>query len=93
MANHPHSKISASTCERWWNCPGSVREVAKCPPQPESVYAKEGTAAHKLAELCLLEGHGPFHMAGTELEGVNVTNDMCEAVNVYLDVKIGRAHV
>ena len=19
MANHPHSKISASTCERWWN--------------------------------------------------------------------------
>ena len=86
MANSLHSKISASTCERWWNCPGSVREAAKCPPQPESAYAKDGTCAHKLAELCLKEGHGPFHMAGQELEGVCVTNDMCEAVKVYLDV-------
>lgn len=82
----PHSRISASTTERWWNCPGSVQEVAKCPVQPQSEYAKEGTAAHKLAEMCLVKEDNPFMYVGDKVEGVVVTEEMAEAVMAYLDV-------
>jgi hypothetical protein len=85
---HPHSKIGASQCERWWNCPGSVREIAKCPPQPDSEYAKDGTAAHKLAETCLKENADPFLYIGVTLAGTEkvISEEMAEAVQEYLNV-------
>ena len=82
----PHSQIGASSAERWFNCPGSVREVAKCPPAPESIYAKEGSCAHKLAEMCLKGEATPFAMAGHDIGDVTVLNEMSEAVQMYLDV-------
>jgi len=82
----PHSKIGASTCERWWNCPGSVAACAVLPPQPESPYAKEGTAAHELGERCLLENKDAVELVGQTAEnGVEFTFEMAEAVQVYLD--------
>ena len=81
----PHSRVSASSCERWWNCPGSVQEAAKY-PQITSEYAREGTAAHKLAEMCLDGVLTPFEAIGTEVCGVTITEAMAEAVHVYLDV-------
>ena len=86
MPPDTHSRISASTTERWWHCPGSVREVLKCPPQPPSVYAKEGTAAHFMAESCLRTGKAPFEFVGEEYDGVRLNEEMAEAVQVYLDV-------
>jgi len=80
-----HSKISASACERWWNCPGSVREVALCPVPPASEYALEGTAAHKLAEI-LLTANCKDPVYPDEINGVPVTDEMLEAVQLYLDV-------
>lgn len=42
-----HSKIvGGSTAKRVISCPGSVKLVAKMPPQPESKYAAEGTLLH-----------------------------------------------
>lgn len=46
-----HAKLSPSASERWLSCPASIRMEALVPPQTESVYAAEGTAAHALAEL------------------------------------------
>ena len=86
MAEKSHSQIGASSAERWFNCPGSVREVAKCPPQPESEYAKEGIAAHRLAEMCLRSGNGPHEHCGVPIWGIMVTPEMAEAVQLYLDV-------
>ncbi|MBW1672053.1 MAG: DUF2800 domain-containing protein [Deltaproteobacteria bacterium] len=40
-----HSILGASSCERWWNCPGSVEAVKKYKNE-ESKYAAEGTVAH-----------------------------------------------
>lgn len=84
-----HSKIGASSCERWWNCPGSVAKVASLPPQPDSLYALEGTAAHALAEYCLETNDDAINCIGLaipKIEGFSVTEEMAEAVQVYLDV-------
>lgn len=43
-----HSKIGASSMERWSKCPGSVA-LSKDIPSGTSVYAEEGTLAHELA--------------------------------------------
>jgi hypothetical protein len=47
-----HAKLSPSAAKRWMNCPGSVR-LSECIEAPSSDYAKEGTAAHFVAEQCL----------------------------------------
>lgn len=48
-----HSVLSASSCERWWNCPGSV-EAVKNIPNPPNIYMATGTVAHSIAEKALL---------------------------------------
>lgn len=50
-----HAKLSPSAASRWINCPGSVALCATLPTPPSAYYADEGTAAHALAEKCILE--------------------------------------
>lgn len=83
-----HSKIGASSASRWMKCPGSVR-LCESTTRRSSEYADEGTAAHALAELCLRKAAGVSAlfadaMLGQIIEGQPVTQDMIEAVNVYL---------
>lgn len=49
-----HAKLSPSAASRWMNCPGSVALCATV-PRKSSSFADEGTAAHGLAERCLIE--------------------------------------
>mgnify|MGYP002361616799 CR=1 FL=1 len=49
-----HAKLSASSSERWLNCPGSIALIDKAPPPRESKYALEGTTAHECMEKMLL---------------------------------------
>jgi len=57
----------------------------------ESEYAKEGTVAHKVAEQCLapmVRGQPPLHpfeFAGATIDGLLVTEEMCEAVLTYVN--------
>lgn len=78
---------SASQVERWLQCPGSVRlsdEVAK--PRTSSVYADEGTAAHELAEMCLMTASDATDLVGLPTAvGIDVTERMADGVQVYLD--------
>ena len=46
-----HATLSPSAASRWIKCPASVRMEETVPPQKDSVYAREGTAAHALAEM------------------------------------------
>lgn len=46
-----HAKLSPSAAERWLQCPASIRMEEQVPPEPESEYAAEGTAAHSLGEI------------------------------------------
>lgn len=78
---------SASQASRWLTCPGSVRladEVAK--PRESSSYADEGTAAHEMAENCLLFGLDAESMTGVDSGvGVELVDEMVEHVQLYLD--------
>lgn len=87
-----HSNLGASSAYRWMNCPGSVQLIESLPFKPQSsVYAQEGTNAHKLAELCLANRVEPMDFIG--VEEVNsetgevsiVSEDMAQAVQIYTD--------
>lgn len=82
-----HAKLGASSAERWMTCPGSVLLSADLPDK-SSRAADEGSAAHALAETCLLTGDEPFEYLGDpcpdpEYKDWTVTEDMVEAVTVY----------
>lgn len=47
-----HAILSASSSERWLNCPPSAR-LEELEPNTTSIYADEGTRAHELAELLI----------------------------------------
>lgn len=47
-----HAKLSASSAERWINCPGSVH-MASLFPSSTSKAAEEGTLAHEYAEYLI----------------------------------------
>jgi hypothetical protein len=64
------------------NCPGSIALSAAVGESYESDAAREGTAAHAVAELLL---HGNLVEAGGTVEGVLVTEDMLESVGVFVD--------
>ena len=92
-----HSRIGASSAKRWWNCPGSVRLCATV-PNTSSPAAREGTAAHQLAEDCLNPSTVAWprpaasfigDVIDVEGEGIVVTDEMAEAVQVYVDTVVG----
>lgn len=94
MSEVKHSQLGASSAKRWLNCPGSVALCATV-PQQSSTYANEGSAAHYVAEKCLREGKDAKHMRGRMITiedpvkgivRVECTDEMVEAVQVYLDV-------
>jgi len=82
-----HSPWGASQAHRWMECPGSIRLGRGMPDIPSSHYAKEGQCAHHVAELCLADGRGnAVDYIGREFEGVEVTEEMAEAVQTYINV-------
>lgn len=48
-----HSEFGASASPRWLACPGSIQLSRGVPKPPESIYAKEGTEAHRWHEVIL----------------------------------------
>lgn len=84
-----HAILSASGSERWLNCPASIK-LSEGIKGESSVYAKEGTAAHSLAERCFAESSGPRQYEAQEIfvEGstFSVDDEMIDAVEQYLEV-------
>lgn len=90
-----HSSIGASSMHRWSVCPGSVRLSAGI-ASTSSKYAEEGSDAHALGALCLKEQSAPGFYIGSELDEdgrkFTVTEDMAEAVHVYVDYVAGEVN-
>lgn len=96
MTNLPtaHANLGASGAHRWIPCPGSVA-LSEGLPDESSPHAREGTAAHELASMCLEIARGGLYIARAlsrksqlicvEGEDFEVTQEMAEAVQVYLD--------
>lgn len=86
-----HSPIGASSASRWFQCPGSVNLIKHSPPQEQSVYAAQGTAAHKVLEECFWTGKDPWQYEGMEYEGGELNVEDLEAVEDainWLDEKV-----
>lgn len=78
-----HSQLAPSRAAQWVNCPGSIAMQNQCPKPSESIAAREGTAAHWLAEY-VLTGRGTLTDAGSKApNGVEVTDEMRQAVSIY----------
>jgi len=54
-------------------------------PDHETSYSREGTSAHELGERALNKGLDADVWVGAEINGIEVTDDMAEAVQVYVD--------
>ena len=48
-----HARLSPSSADRWIHCPGSVALSEQLPPQEDTFYTREGTAAHEYADITL----------------------------------------
>jgi hypothetical protein len=88
-----HSPLGGSGAARWMVCPGSV-QMSQGVDDPESEFAAEGTAAHKLAENCLRGAKDAWEFVGVDLFGYagmpepgampTPSKAMADAVQVYL---------
>lgn len=79
-----HAKLSPSSAHRWLHCAGSVMLEATLPDE-DSEFAREGTAAHALAEMCLRQEAHPNDYLTSTVEGFVVTSEMANAVADYVD--------
>lgn len=80
-----HAVLSPSSAHRWLQCPASIAAEDGL-PNTSSVHSQEGTAAHALAEACLLSDTKAEEHIGKEFEGVEVTDEMADHVQVYIDL-------
>lgn len=90
-----HAKLSPSASGRWMSCPGSATLTLQAEellgPEPQSSYAAEGSAAHALAEQCLLLEMPPEAFFGqvmyTDENGTEYVadQDMADKIQGYLD--------
>lgn len=80
-----HSKVGASSRERWANCPGSVRLCEPLESRPSAASA-EGSVAHGLGELAL-QGKKWKHKLGSVIPhdgfDIPVTQEMIDHVMTY----------
>lgn len=85
-----HAKLGASSTKRWMTCPGSVALIDTLPAKPAAGAAADlGSAAHGLAEHCLLNDAEPWEFMGEPhpmpefADRYTVDADMVDAVTVY----------
>ncbi|WP_207479520.1 DUF2800 domain-containing protein [Arenibaculum pallidiluteum] len=84
LSQRAHASLGASGAYRWIACPGSVA-LLQTVPSTETGYAREGTVAHEVAQGCLVDNVSPSIFLGAEYQGITVTAEMVEAVQVYVD--------
>jgi hypothetical protein len=75
--------------ERWENCPGSVAPIpellAEALAEDDPEYRRAGTAAHAAVAKCLEENLDAWEVTGEVFEGYEISPDIADAVQVYLD--------
>jgi hypothetical protein len=69
-----HAKFSPSGAHRWMPCPGSMA-LETAFPNTSSEYADEGTAAHHILSVCLLEEKDAATFAGKWIGVLNTEED------------------
>src|SRR6185503_9952511 len=78
-----HAACSPSSASMWLQCPASVT-LTKDAVRPSSKYAREGTAAHQVAEMTLKGDIFLPDKVTVEGDEVIVSPGMCRALNPYV---------
>lgn len=87
-----HAKRSPSSSQQWINCPGSI-QAEEGLPDTDNEYAIQGTAAHQLAETCMVKGAPPEASLGSFIKvklidgtfkSVEVDSAMVKGVKMYI---------
>lgn len=63
-----HSIFSASSAERWVNCPGSVA-LSRGYANTSSAAALDGTIGHEVADICIRTGANPYEVTEVDIDG------------------------
>jgi hypothetical protein len=88
-----HSTLGPSSAERWGSCPGSVALSATCPRPKTSIFAAEGSVAHKVAEdlltgkedvLTLREKAGVVVVKQDGFD-IEISDEMVDGAILYVD--------
>ena len=81
-----HARLSASSASKWLNCPGSIQAEENIVEKP-SKFALEGTSAHSLAELCLVNNREAKSYLNQIIPetGWKVDNEMADFIQNYID--------
>jgi predicted RecB family nuclease len=84
-----HALLSASGADRWMNCPPSAR-LEETEANESSIYAREGTFAHDLAELKLRNHLGEISKAEfkKKLQGLKNNEFYNKELESYIDVYV-----
>lgn len=85
-----HARLSPSASKRWMTCPGSIGMTDKLNIQDKpSRYAAEGTVAHEVHELCLVNKQQAKEYIGRTIEAdgmkFKVNQNMVDAVQLSLN--------
>lgn len=88
-----HSEFSPSGSGRWLACPGSIQAIRSLNlvRGKSNFYALEGSVAHEIASECLIDtGKHPEDYIGQTItlpneDGILVTKEMTDAVDIYVD--------
>jgi hypothetical protein len=82
-----HARLAPSGADMWWNCPPSVQDDGGEPhAERETIYAREGTAAHEMVEDCLQNGREAAEYIDRRLNNeFDVDEAWAEAVQLHLD--------
>ena len=78
-----HAACSPSSADMWLKCAASVT-LTKDVPRPSSKFAKEGTAAHAVAEMTLKGDIFLPDKITVEGDEYIVSPGMCRALNPYI---------
>lgn len=78
-----HAKLSPSSADRWFNCPGSAK-LNEGKESPDNEFSREGSFAHAVAAECLEKGGDATARIGTTDGEFTLDAEMAAHVNLYL---------
>jgi len=79
-----HAYFSPSASSRWIPCPASLF-LTESTQQNTSAYAHEGVVCHDIAAQCLTKNIAVSDFAGRIIEGVSMTPELIDAMQMYID--------
>jgi hypothetical protein len=88
-----HALLAASSAKRWMNCPPSAK-AENAVPEQQSLFATEGSFAHDVAHMLLVEYLGRADHIGLaewqhQLTASDLyTQDLLDYVHIYVDLVI-----